>query len=188
MPIPPDDPGKPLLPEEEKPFARPDPIPPPTAHASERRGGKRKNDTRQEARSAADEAAYQAREVAGQQQKAAAATLGGVASALRHASGKLDEEQHPTIARYASEAAGRVDDLARELHDQDLGSMMNRASRYAREHPVAVLAGALAAGYFVARMAKSTHDRAEEPTAAPYDSGHELGDEGVGESPGFRTH
>ncbi|MBC8035747.1 MAG: hypothetical protein H7X89_00800 [Rhizobiales bacterium] len=58
----------------------------------------------------------------------------------------------PNFTAYANAAAGSLEDLAGYVTESDLETMVSDARQFARTHPMATLAGSIAAGLIVTQM------------------------------------
>jgi hypothetical protein len=114
-----------------------------------------------------DQAKQKAGELAGQAKQQAISTvdsrkseavhrLDGVAQALRQTSTQLQNQQDPTIARYAEAAAGQVERFSRYLDQRDINQLMSEARSLAQRQPEVFVAGALALGFLFGRFLKSS--------------------------------
>jgi len=118
----------------------------------------------------ADEAAQGGRETIGsaqgrirslleQQGHRAADQLGSVASALHKAAEQLNEENNGTAARYADQAADRVEQVADMLRNSSVDDMVGQVERFARRQPEVFVGAAFAVGFLFARFVKSSGER-----------------------------
>ena len=83
----------------------------------------------------------------------AADKLDALAGSVREFSEALPDM--PTFKSYATAAADSFEGLASYVTDSDLETMVDDARQFARRHPMAMLAGSVAAGVIVAQMVNS---------------------------------
>jgi hypothetical protein len=122
------------------------------------------------ARNAADQLAGRAQQLAGtvqeqatsrvqsrldEQKNRAADTLASMASSLR-SSGQQLRGQQDGISGYIDQAADRLESISRELHDREVGELMEVVEDFARRQPAVFLGGAFALGVLGARFLKSS--------------------------------
>lgn len=101
------------------------------------------------------EAKRMVREVADEQRRRAASMLGGVAGALHKAAGDMKSENE-MIGRYTNIAAERLDQAAEYLRRSNWDDVLAGAEDMARRQPYWFVGGAMAAGFLLARMVKSS--------------------------------
>lgn len=101
------------------------------------------------------EAKQMVREVADEQRRRAASMLGGVAGALHKAAGDMKSENE-MIGRYTNMAAERLDQAAEYLRRSNWDDVLAGAEDMARRQPYWFVGGAMAAGFLLARMVKSS--------------------------------
>lgn len=104
-------------------------------------------------------AQHRIRSLLEQQSHRAADQLGGVAQALHAAAERLNEENNGTAARYAGQAAQRIDDVAEMLRHSTVDDMVAQVEGFARRQPEVFIGGAFALGFLFARFIKSSGDR-----------------------------
>ena len=104
---------------------------------------------------AVDEARHMRRDMADRQRQRAAASLGGMASAL-HKSARDLEKESGTMARYTDMAADRLDEVAGYLRGADWHEIKSGTENFARRQPYWFIGGAVAAGFVLARFLKSS--------------------------------
>ncbi|HYH17292.1 MAG TPA: hypothetical protein VD995_01625 [Azospirillum sp.] len=105
-------------------------------------------------------AQHRIRSLLEQQTHRAADQLGGVAQALHAAARQLNDENNGTAAaRYADQAAQRIDDIADMLRHSTVDDMVARVEGFARRQPEVFIGGAFALGFLFARFIKSSGDR-----------------------------
>jgi len=92
-------------------------------------------------------------------QKARAADgLGGVVEAIRQTGQQL-REKNGTLAGYADNAAGQLEQWASNLRDRDVNELVDDVKRFAQRRPAVFIGGGVALGLVVARFLKSSNDR-----------------------------
>lgn len=104
------------------------------------------------------------RDAANAQKGKVASRLSGVAEAL-HETAKTLERQNASVGRYADLAAQQVDRVSQALKERGVEQLMEDAEDFARNQPMLFVGGALAAGFFLARVAKSAESPALRSTA-----------------------
>lgn len=105
-----------------------------------------------------------------QQSHRAADQLDTVAHALQSAAEQLKDENAGTAARYAGEAAHRVEEVADIIRNATVDDAIGRVERFARRNPEVFLGAAFGAGFLFARFVKSSGERRFRSAARP-DSG-----------------
>jgi len=114
-----------------------------------------------DAKDGAKDVAKQARDhvqgLIGQQKDQAADRLGSLASALRDAGRKLNQDQAAgDVGQYADRAAGQVERLSKYLRQSDLGNLVRDTESFARRRPEIFLGGTIIAGLMLARFLKAS--------------------------------
>jgi hypothetical protein len=114
-----------------------------------------------DAKEGAKDVAKQARDhvqgLIGQQKDQAADRLGSLASALRDAGRKLNQDQAAgDVGQYADRAAGQVERLSKYLRQSDLTNLVRDTEAFARRRPEVFLGGTLIAGLMLARFLKAS--------------------------------
>lgn len=94
-----------------------------------------------------------------QQTHRAADQLAGVAHALHSAADQLKDENNGTAARYADQAAERVEEVANLIRNSTVDDVVDRVESFARRQPEIFLGAAFAAGFLFARFIKSSGER-----------------------------
>lgn len=123
-------------------------------------GGRGIADIANKAQQTASELASDVKNVAREQvttkvndQKArAAASIGGIASALRD--GSID--QNELLSDYVARAADGLEGVTTYFRDKQLGEIVDDVERFARREPALFLGGAFAVGLLAARFLKSS--------------------------------
>ena len=103
-----------------------------------------------------------ARSAADEQKNVAAERVGGVARALGVASDDLHDQGQSLVAGYSRHVAEGLESMAQSLSRRSLGDLVEGVEDFARERPVAVLGGAMVAGFALARFMKSSAGRRSE--------------------------
>jgi hypothetical protein len=113
-------------------------------------------ETEQHAKELVDTAQDTARSTFSNQKHRAAEGLHVVADALRQTGQNLSKEDQDTMARYASQAAERIDRFSGQLDEKSVDEILSGVENFARERPEVFLGGALVLGLFAARFIKSS--------------------------------
>lgn len=115
----------------------------------------------------AEEAKQRGRGMLEEQKGNAVNQLSGFASVLRETASKCAErEDQRTAARALEQAAGGLERFADGLRSRDVDSLMDQATRLARQQPAMFIGGTIAAGFLLSRFLKSS---AERPHGHSYD-------------------
>jgi hypothetical protein len=114
-----------------------------------------------DAKEGAKDVAKQARDhvqgLIGQQKDQAADRLGSLASALRDAGRKLNQDEAAgDVGQYADRAAGQVERLSKYLRQSDLTNLVRDTESFARRRPEVFLGGTIIAGLMLARFLKAS--------------------------------
>jgi hypothetical protein len=123
-------------------------------------------DLKRQAKDAVHDMSVRARSAADEQKNVAAERVGGVARALRVASDDLHDQGQSLVAGYSRHVAEGLEAMAQSLSRRSLGDLVEGVEDFARERPVAVLGGAMVAGFALARFMKSSAGRRSERGAA----------------------
>jgi hypothetical protein len=123
-------------------------------------------DLKRQAKDAVHDMSVRARSAADEQKNVAAERVGGVARALRVASDDLHDQGQSLVAGYSRQVAEGLESMAQSLSRRSLGDLVKGVEGFARERPVAVLGGAMVAGFALARFMKSSAGRRSERGAA----------------------
>lgn len=131
------------------------------------------DDVKQEARDAAEEAKQKARTTAATQKDAAAERMGGFAHALNAASDDLRERGQEFAADYVHQAADGLEHASKVMRERDVDQLIGSVEDFARHQPVAFLGAAVATGFGLARLLKSSAERRHGTSAGtgPRDGG-----------------
>ncbi|HET6161820.1 MAG TPA: hypothetical protein VFE34_25995 [Dongiaceae bacterium] len=95
--------------------------------------------------------------LAEQQKKAGAQQLSGIAGAVHAAADQL-EEQLPGAAGYIHDTAERIDRTASDLRNRNLTDLADGVRHLAQERPLALIGGAVLAGFVLTRFLMSAED------------------------------
>ena len=98
----------------------------------------------------------QATGLADHQKDMAAQSVADLATSLRNTGGTF--EGRPNIQAFVGSAADGLESLADSIRDRSFVELYGEAERFARERPVAIGAGAVVAGFLLARFIKSSAD------------------------------
>jgi hypothetical protein len=122
-------------------------------------------DLKRQAKDAVHDMGVHARSAADEQKNVAAERVSGVARALRVASDDLHDQGQSLVAGYSRQVAEGLESMAQSLSRRSLGDLVEGVEDFARERPVAVLGGAMVAGFALARFMKSSAGRRSEQGA-----------------------
>jgi hypothetical protein len=103
-----------------------------------------------------------AADIANREKNSGADHLSGIAGAVHAAASEL-ERQLPGAAGYVHDAATRIDDAASGLRNRSLSDLMDDVRRLAQDRPLALLGGAVIAGFALSRFLKSAGGAAHNP-------------------------
>lgn len=123
------------------------------------------SELKEQARSYAQQAAREAK-AAGKEQLtrgtgAVATGLHDVSEALQKSADDMRDKQYSIIGDYIHQAARKLDDAAQTLQNRDPDYLISQTENYARRHPEVFIGGALALGFILGRMLKSSERRYE---------------------------
>ena len=147
---------------------------------NDRPGDRPENDKRgeigekvQELGAKVGEAARHQATAAAQAPKAAGIeTVEGISRAVHKAADEIDRES-PAVAGYVRDAASNIDKVAKGLREHSVGELIEMATQFGRQQPVAFFAGAMVLGFALSRFVKSGMHEATPPAeTAP--SRHEI--------------
>jgi hypothetical protein len=93
-----------------------------------------------------------ARSLLHEKKERVAASADGFADAFRHAGGALDRNRQYRAARYADQAAARIERISAGVRSYDFSDMAASAEGLARRRPALYVAGAVAAGFILTRL------------------------------------
>jgi hypothetical protein len=111
------------------------------------------------ARDAAEDVKEQVRSSAARQKDAAAQQIDGWAHALKSASDDLHGRGQDSAATWVRQAAAGLERASGTVRERDVDDLIGTVEDFARRQPVTFLGGAVAAGFGLARLMKSSADR-----------------------------
>jgi hypothetical protein len=136
-------------------------------------------DPRSESRSArgfAQRLKEDGRQTLEQRKRSAADRVEEIAQALGRTGAQFSGNE-PTIADLANRLAGTVGNLATRLREGSIDDLIDDTRAFARRNPGLFVAGGLIAGFALARFAKASARRREEPASAADDAAPTLTEE-----------
>lgn len=95
-----------------------------------------------------------------QQQMVAGADYVRMVSETAHSAASGLEDKAPELARMVHQMADRANRFADDLRHRDIDDVLDMTWAYARRNPRVFIGGAIAAGFLLARFAKSSSERA----------------------------
>jgi len=101
------------------------------------------------------DAVSQAEEVAERQKRAGADRVDEMAKAVHGAADELGK-QMPQAAELVHAAASRIEQGAEAVRERNLGDLMGTINDMGRREPLALLGGAVVAGFAISRFLKSS--------------------------------
>ena len=115
------------------------------------------SDAKEQAKDLAGQASDHVQDLVGQQKDQAADRLGSLATVLREAGQKLNQDQQAgDFGQYADRAAQQVERLSNYLRESDLRGFVRDTESFARRRPEVFLGGTLIAGLMLARFLKAS--------------------------------
>lgn len=94
----------------------------------------------------------------------AAQSIAEIANSLRETGGGF--EDRPSIKAFVGTAADGLDQLAEGIRDRSFAEIYSDVESFARRQPVTVAAGAVLAGFLLARFIKSSAEELAEASSA----------------------
>ena len=85
--------------------------------------------------------------------------ISGMAEAVRCAAQSLDRSENPAIARYADQAADRIEDFSRLIRERQWSEIVADTEDLARRQPTLFALGAAAIGFLAGRLLAVPIDR-----------------------------
>ncbi len=85
----------------------------------------------------------------------AASTMDDLSRAADSAARTLQDEHHESLSHYVADIAHYVSNVASSLRNKNTDELINDAKRMARDNPALFIAGSVAIGLGIARLAKS---------------------------------
>jgi hypothetical protein len=122
---------------------------------------------REKAQEATGEARSRVREQVDQRSTQAAERISATGSDLRNIGEELRKQGKDTPARFADQAAGRVERVGSYLAESDADRMLRDIEDFGRRQPLAVLAGSMVLGIVAARFLKASSSRRYQSRVAP---------------------
>jgi hypothetical protein len=116
------------------------------------------------AREVAEDVKAQVRSSAATQKDAAAEQMDGWAHALKSASDDLQGRGQDSVATWVRQAADGLERASGTVRERGVDDLLGTVEDFARRQPVAFLGGAVAAGFGLARLMKSSADRRRSAT------------------------
>jgi hypothetical protein len=99
--------------------------------------------------------ANNARSMAEEQKARGAERIGSIAQAVHGAADEIAQEV-PLAANYVHAAASKLDDASSLLRDSSVEDLLEMATEFAEERPYVFLGGAVAAGFVLMRLLRSS--------------------------------
>jgi len=93
------------------------------------------------------------------QKQRTAERVSGMAEAVRCAAQSLDRSENPAIARYADQAADRIEDFSRLIRERQWSEIVADTEDLARRQPTLFALGAAAIGFLAGRLLAVPTDR-----------------------------
>ena len=93
--------------------------------------------------------------IVGEGKAQVAASLGGIAAAVRDIAAKLESNGAAPLARYAHDAADAVADWSTSVDRKSVDDLLGDTRTLVRTSPAVAVGLAVAAGFIVARVARS---------------------------------
>jgi hypothetical protein len=121
---------------------------------------------KEKAHEAGAQARGRVRDEVGRRSTEAGEQAGSAAQALRDASGRLREEGNEPVAHGLEQVADRVERAGGWLRDSDGDSILREVEDFGRRNTLAVVAGAVAAGFVASRLLKASSRRRYESGSA----------------------
>lgn len=125
-----------------------------------------KEATQQKLSEAGEQARSSLKDQLGQRSSQAGGQVNDMAGSLHAFASQLRDQGKDSQARFADQAANRVDRLGHYLSDSDPDRLLADAERFGRRQPWAVAAGGLVLGIAAARMLKASSQRRYAQTYA----------------------
>ena len=93
--------------------------------------------------------------------------VSGMAEAVRCAAQSLDRSENPAIARYADQAAERIEDFSRLIRERQWSEIVADTEDLARRQPTLFALGAAAIGFLAGRLLAVPSDRRQSTEDIP---------------------
>jgi hypothetical protein len=107
-------------------------------------------------RAAGEQAAERVRETVDERVSQVAEQASSVAAVARRISGELRTQGNEGEARYAEQAAERIERIGGYLEQTDANALLAEIEDFGRRQPIAMAAGGLVLGVFAARFLKAS--------------------------------
>jgi len=98
-----------------------------------------------------------AKHVAEQEKRTGAGQIDDMAKAVHGAADEL-QDQMPKAAEFVHTAASRLEEGANALRERSIKDLTNALTDFGRKEPLALLGGAVVAGFAISRFLKSSAD------------------------------
>ena len=108
-----------------------------------------------QAASAIQPIAENARSMAEEQKQRGASRIDSIARAVHSAADDIGDEV-PQAASYVHAAAGQLERASSLLRDNSVEDLMRLATEFAQERPIVFVSGAVATGFLLARLLRSS--------------------------------
>ena len=113
---------------------------------------------REQAGRVVDQIREHAESFANEKKAAAAAQIGGLASALRKTAEELDRSEIP-LGNYVERAAESLEDFSESIKERDFGDLLADLEGMARQYPAMFLGSAIIVGFMLVRFLKTSPPR-----------------------------
>jgi ABC-type transporter Mla subunit MlaD len=108
-----------------------------------------------QAASALQPIAKNAKSMAEEQKQRGASRIDSIARAVHDAADEIGDEV-PQAASYVHSAAGKLEKASSLLRDNSVEELMQMATEFAQERPIVFVSGAVATGFLLARLLRSS--------------------------------
>jgi len=105
-----------------------------------------------------DAVAHHAEDIAARSKDAAKEAGAAAIAAVRRTAGSIADtvaKDSPAIADYVRGAGQKIDRLAADLQNKNVGELLGSAAEFGRSRPVLLLAGAAVVGFALSRLIKA---------------------------------
>lgn len=121
----------------------------------------REEAVREEMRRLKEQTRERGKSMAAEQKGKTAQILDDLASALHASARQMNEQTHPTPARYLDRAAENLERFSGALRQRDVDSLLRDVREFARRQPAVMIAGSILAGALLVRLLKSGSESRE---------------------------
>ncbi|MGZ3338737.1 MAG: hypothetical protein ACXU9B_03090 [Reyranella sp.] len=128
-------------------------------------------------RAVGDAVGPKAEDIANRSKAAGADAVAGVARTAEALADTVAPNS-PAIAEYVRGAGQKIDRLASDLRDKNVGDLLSSAAEFGRSQPVLMLAGAALLGFALSRVVKAGVATGPVDTASAANGGNTPGSEG----------